>query len=681
MAVLGATANPGNNAKSKYIITQLSTPTITIGGKSLKVGSTFSGSDNIKWNDKNQMMEVKNTETGEFYQLSKKLFDTKGALMTAHDYFLRTNKASTRSDEVKIEITHSEVANQFPEKRIALVIGNSNYFDLSYLRNGQRDAQAVAEALNNLGFDVIELYEASYSEMKTALNRMVSYARNNGYKAAVFYFSGHGVQDDNHNYLIPIESPLSARADLQECIKCDEILEKIDDTGADARMVFFDACRNVKSWKRSPEVGLAKMEGTPGCIITFSTLNGMTADDGDGLHSPFSTKLLENLGKPGVSASEMIGAVVRDTYSFTDKRQCPVQTGTLLTDFSFNPKGVASHSTATTAAQTQAPKQSSWEQHTQPVTTVVSQTKMVPRLASDDANFCNASITCHVPSISVKATECKRIGNVGYVDLLITNKGKMDLLGYFSSDISSNNTSSGVYENTGIKHPLLSDIEMLTVTNDEIYWSNKYSFPAGIPVKVRLMIKNLSPSCSQLSLISLGLKTENKHGYNGSKDYIRIAKVPVVNSDYESLSQFADLPVVEAGSPVLYNDARNIKIDVTKCLLTGNSGYMVLTFTNNDYKDRSALLSSDGAGAYTEYLTENGVVRRSGFIKMSTLDGQDITFHRFDLPSEVPVSVKVDFTDLPQDCKFIPYIKLVFKGMSSDFSIDPVTMLYIPTMK
>ncbi|MDE6652778.1 MAG: hypothetical protein K2K37_00100 [Muribaculaceae bacterium] len=121
-----------------YQITALTTPSITIGGKTLKVGDRFNGTNNIKWIDNNQSMEVKALSTGALYVFSRKVFETKGTILSIADYFLKTQKGSSRGDNAKPMFTVSPAKSNFPEKRIALVIGNSNYENLSFLKNARK---------------------------------------------------------------------------------------------------------------------------------------------------------------------------------------------------------------------------------------------------------------------------------------------------------------------------------------------------------------------------------------------------------------------------------------------------------------------------------------------------------------------------------------------------------------
>lgn len=327
-------------AETTYQIMKLSTPTITIAGKSLKKGDSFKGTSNIRWADDKQVMEVKDVKTGNLYKFSKKVFDSKGAVLSITDFFLRTNKASSRDTEPGVALTKSPVADKFPERRIALVIGNSNYFNLSYLRNAQKDASDIADILLDLGFDVVQAYETNYEEMKTALNRFSGLAGN--YDVALFYFAGHGLQDEGKNYLIPINAELEFRSELRSLLQCDDVMQRMSATGAPTQLIFIDACRNAKnSWSRDTSEGLARMEGEAGAVIVFSTQSGKVALDGDGDNSPFALSLLQNLSKSSASFSETMNGVVRDTYQATDQKQYPLIVGTLLTDFNFNPGNVS----------------------------------------------------------------------------------------------------------------------------------------------------------------------------------------------------------------------------------------------------------------------------------------------------------------------------------------------------
>ena len=95
------------------------------------------------------------------------------------------------------------------KNRVALVIGNANY-KFAPLNNPVNDARDMAKSLRSVGFDVIKKENASWEDMDKAIT---AFQKKLG-KGVVglFYFSGHGIQIDDQNYLIPVDLPeLSVR--------------------------------------------------------------------------------------------------------------------------------------------------------------------------------------------------------------------------------------------------------------------------------------------------------------------------------------------------------------------------------------------------------------------------------------------------------------------------------------
>ncbi|MBP8132337.1 MAG: caspase family protein, partial [Candidatus Hydrogenedentes bacterium] len=76
-------------------------------------------------------------------------------------------------------------------KRVALVIGNSAYASAP-LRNPVNDAKAMATALKQCGFEVIDKLDCDLRNMKGAVDDFG--ARIEGVDAALFFYAGHGLQ-------------------------------------------------------------------------------------------------------------------------------------------------------------------------------------------------------------------------------------------------------------------------------------------------------------------------------------------------------------------------------------------------------------------------------------------------------------------------------------------------------
>ena len=91
------------------------------------------------------------------------------------------------------------------EKRVALVIGNSAYAHLAPLNNPHRDAEAVADLLKSLGWDVIKGINLTFVELYDAVAKLEGKA--SGAELALVYYAGHGMSHQNCDFLAPTDMP------------------------------------------------------------------------------------------------------------------------------------------------------------------------------------------------------------------------------------------------------------------------------------------------------------------------------------------------------------------------------------------------------------------------------------------------------------------------------------------
>src|SRR3974390_507587 len=91
-----------------------------------------------------------------------------------------------------------------PERRVALVIGNSNYRNAPRLPNPDSDAQSMAQFFNSAGFEVIAATDLTHNDMiKVVEDFSARIAAHGPDTVAMIYYAGHGIQLDGENYLIP----------------------------------------------------------------------------------------------------------------------------------------------------------------------------------------------------------------------------------------------------------------------------------------------------------------------------------------------------------------------------------------------------------------------------------------------------------------------------------------------
>lgn len=183
-------------------------------------------------------------------------------------------------------------------KKVALVIGNSNYAQ-GYLANPINDAQLIRDTLqNDLDFDVTYETDLNKYKMKEVIQKF-ALSINKG-DIALFYYSGHGMQFDHQNYLIPLNAHAVTEGQIPSVgVDVNYILGGMDK--AKLAIVLLDACRNnpFRSFTKSANKGLAQTSSHQrNYIISYATEAGAVAKDGDGNNSPYALALNEYLTKP-----------------------------------------------------------------------------------------------------------------------------------------------------------------------------------------------------------------------------------------------------------------------------------------------------------------------------------------------------------------------------------------------
>ncbi len=223
------------------------------------------------------------------------------------------------------------------QRRIALVVGNSNYRNQGVLPNPLNDANDMAEALEALGFEVVKVVDGDKKAMDTALEKFASQLDRGG--VALFYYAGHGIQVDGENYLIPVDAVLNNEKDVNyEALPVGKVQNTMEYT--DVKIIILDACRNNpfgRRWTRSTQnPGLAQINGLTGSFIAFATSPGKYAEDGNGKNGTFTSYILKYIKMPNLSIDDLFKQVRQDVSSATDKRQVPWVSTSLIGDFSFN---------------------------------------------------------------------------------------------------------------------------------------------------------------------------------------------------------------------------------------------------------------------------------------------------------------------------------------------------------
>jgi Caspase domain len=260
-------------------------------------------------------------------------------LMTAPQAAQRNLKASSNAASM--------------HKRVALVIGNAAYQGAPLLLNPVNDAHAMSNALNILGFEVIEVTDASQKEMNRAITAFGE--KLNAETAALFFYAGHGLQVKGRNYIVPVDAQIKNEASIaSESVSVDTVLEQL--SVSTISIVILDACRNnpfERSFRSMGGGGLAQMDAPKGSFIAYATAPGKTAADGDGKNGLFTQELLKQINEPGLPLESVFKRVRSSVSAKSNDAQMPWDSSSMTGDFYFKP-GMQVQSHETVPAQVQA---------------------------------------------------------------------------------------------------------------------------------------------------------------------------------------------------------------------------------------------------------------------------------------------------------------------------------------
>ncbi len=208
--------------------------------------------------------------------------------------------------------------------RKALLVGASNYKGkLSVLPNVRNDVNGMYQKLTALGYDVTLSLDEPYDVVKEKIHNYSLSLRSGD--ISLLYFSGHGVEQNGHNYFIPGDfddgrSNSHTERDLRSrAIVLTPLIDDLTRAKLRLNLLLLDACRTVLDG--SPR-GLAAMQSTTSknVMVVMAASPGQEALDGligqRGGNSPFAAALLRHLDRDE-DASQVLRRVTREVIENT----------------------------------------------------------------------------------------------------------------------------------------------------------------------------------------------------------------------------------------------------------------------------------------------------------------------------------------------------------------------------
>ena len=315
--------------------------TIAVKNRTLRVGDVFAAPDDIVWK-KDQEMWAVSTKDNTPYFFSEAAFK-QAESRTAAEYIAYLSASSKSAPKIWPTLNKHTDSQDFPDKRIALVIGNSNYVSpvVPSLKTPCADASAVADKLRSLGFDVIIGYDGVFKDLKSNIINFYNISKD--YDVSLLYYAGHGARYEDKDYILPSDFTPDSSYDLDRAIPVKEITSMAYDSYIETKLIVLDACRDKISFSnaRSLSDDDFNIQVPKGQCVIYSTGSNKTAQDiisSKDNNSPFAKVFLDEIGKKGQTLSTTLTNIKTRVYNDTGTAQLPVAVDQLThSDFCFNP--------------------------------------------------------------------------------------------------------------------------------------------------------------------------------------------------------------------------------------------------------------------------------------------------------------------------------------------------------
>ena len=204
------------------------------------------------------------------------------------------------------------------------------------------DATDFAEAIKKLGFEVTLITNASYGKTRAEMMKFRD-KLNLGERdktVGLFYYAGHGLQNDNENYIVPVDAELQYQDDIARyCFIQKMVLTQMENTNSRMNIVILDACRNnpFPALHRGigENQGLGELKKARGAFIAYATSPGSVASDGTGRNGLYTQELIKAMNKPNRTIEQVFKEVRASVLKQSDDRQNPWENSNIIGDFYF----------------------------------------------------------------------------------------------------------------------------------------------------------------------------------------------------------------------------------------------------------------------------------------------------------------------------------------------------------
>ncbi|XP_048733414.2 mucosa-associated lymphoid tissue lymphoma translocation protein 1-like [Ostrea edulis] len=160
-----------------------------------------------------------------------------------------------------------------PTDKVALLIGNYDYKNETELKAPETDVSTLAQLFRHLDFKVVTLLNLTKTEMLSAVDYFSELLGKGVY--AVFYFCGHGFEEDGKCYFVPPDA--KAGYTIEDCVSAENVLYRMQKPEPDLIVLILDICRIRNRVESARPNMMLEIPHKGNTVFCYATSTGMYA--------------------------------------------------------------------------------------------------------------------------------------------------------------------------------------------------------------------------------------------------------------------------------------------------------------------------------------------------------------------------------------------------------------------
>lgn len=221
--------------------------------------------------------------------------------------------------------------------RLAYIIGNKDYQDMSVLGGSINDANLMESTLEECGFITNKFVNLKYSDFADKVYEFKYQCMR--YQVGLFYYAGHGFESNGKNFLCPIDADLDSLEETN--VNISNLVNEISKDRDFIGIIILDCCRiaYINNARGAAPINpiIPNFKNTGGTYVAYATTSGDAAfeERGNGLYTKLLCKHISQGNKQIEQVFKDVRKEIIEVKSSNNKIQVPWEYSSLVSEFYF----------------------------------------------------------------------------------------------------------------------------------------------------------------------------------------------------------------------------------------------------------------------------------------------------------------------------------------------------------